>query len=104
MRISKEEAKIIYRWSELVEGEWGTFDSYLEDELVKKLAKYIKKRLKISFYCIECGKEYLDSIEGIVNKICLGLKEFKSHCSRCNDYTLFKIKTKKVDKKCVKRN
>ena len=42
MKLSKEEAKIIYRWFELVEGEYGSNDSCLEVELVKKLEKYIK--------------------------------------------------------------
>ena len=42
MKLSKEEAKIIYHWFELVEGEYGSNDSCLEVELVKKLEKYIK--------------------------------------------------------------
>jgi len=46
MKISKEEVKIIYRWVELVEGEYGSIDSYLEVELIKKLEKYIKKGKK----------------------------------------------------------
>ncbi|KKN18352.1 hypothetical protein LCGC14_0956720 [marine sediment metagenome] len=44
----------------------------------------------MSFYCIECGKEYICSLEERLNKI--RVNEFTTHCFGCNDYTLFKIK------------
>ncbi|KKM91605.1 hypothetical protein LCGC14_1226770 [marine sediment metagenome] len=55
----------------------------------------------MTFICTECGMKYLDNIEGILNKVSSGSKEFTSHCFGCNNYTLFKLK--EMEEKVINR-
>jgi len=50
------------------------------------------RRKDYCFYCTECGKEYICSLEERFKLI--GTKEFTGHCFGCNNYTLFKLNIK----------